>query len=149
MSRRAAFYPGTKYDYVVIVSSGNDVYGEDDEVSEELYGAIRRTARLATYLCCAEDKVLIVFGGSAATWRYSGAFAERYDKRVAAVLEWCHGNLPRIRVISGATELASIHGVDIADHIGHLKYDRGFPKLLAAVHEWCLMAHVGRFLSKL
>ena len=31
----------------------------------------------------------------------------------------------------------------------NLKYDGAFTKWLAAVHEWCLMAHVGRFLSKL
>ena len=91
---------------------------------------------VALYLC-GRDRVMVIFGASAATWRYrQQADAARFDRRVQQVLSWGQENLKGVALVSGAAELASIEDHEVMDRIGHLKYHFGFQKLLAAVHRW-------------
>ena len=41
-----------------------------------------------------------------------------------------------MKLISGVEELATLADDDIADRIGHLKYQDGFFKLVHAVSQW-------------
>ena len=61
--------------YLVPVIAGNDIYNKSGwtiEVGE----AVVRFAGLAN---SKSERVLVVGGMSAATWRYDGVFADRYD----------------------------------------------------------------------
>ena len=131
------------YDFVMLVSSGNDVYGEYAEITPELYNALQVTARRASYLCGYQygahvpaGRVIIIFGGSAATWRYPNTVGARFDERVQQVLRWGKDNLKGVTLVSGAAELATLEDHEVVDRIGHLKYHSGFDKLLAAMHQW-------------
>jgi len=132
-------HPRGAYDFVMLVSCGNDIYGPRAAVTAELYQGLQRAANCAEYLCGSPDKVIIIFGGSSATWRYAGSAGAEYDQRVQQVLGWCLRNLEGIKLLSGATELASIKASEVVDRIGHLKYEDGFKKLVAAVYEWYLI----------
>ena len=130
------------YDFVMIVSGGNDVYGENAEVTPDLYNALQVTARRASHLCgyhwshVPAGRVIIIFGGSAATWRYPKAYGALFDGRVQQVLRWGKDNLKGVTLVSGAAELATLEDHEVVDRIGHLKYHAGFDKLLAAMHQW-------------
>ena len=130
------------YDFVMIVSGGKDVYGENAEITPELYHALRVTARRASYLCGSygehvpAGRVIFIFGASAATWRYPNTVGALFDGRVQQVLRWGKDNLKGVTLVSGAAELATLEDHEVVDRIGHLKYHSGFDKLLAAMHQW-------------
>ena len=134
-------WPFESYDFVMIVSGGKDVYGENAEITPELYHALRATVRRASYLCGSygehvpAGRVIFIFGASAATWRYPSADGAVFDGRVQQVLRWGTHNLKGLTLVSGAAELATLEDHEVVDGIG-LKYHSGFDKLLAAMHQW-------------
>ena len=127
-----------RYQWIMLISGGNDVYGQSD--SESLYDAVSTCVRLAL---TATDAVVVVYGGSAKTWRYRGRFAQEYDARVRRVVDRASADFHKmsgVRILSGALELRSLTDADLVDRIGHLQFKDGFEKLLAALSAWATLA---------
>lgn len=136
-----------RYDFVILVSAGNDVYEKGWAVTSELFEAIQGAAKVASYL--STGGVMVIFGASAATWRYRDEDeGRRYDQRVQQVLRWSQKNLKGAVLVSGAAELSSIEDDEVVDRIGHLKYPSAFKKLVAAVHAWHGILLQQQFLGK-
>ena len=127
-----------RYQWIMLISGGNDVYGQAD--SESLYDAVSTCVRRAL---TSTDAVVVVYGGSAETWRYRGRFAQEYDARVRRVVDRLSADFQKmsgVRILSGAPELRILSDEDLVDRIGHLQYTHGFQKLLAALSSWTTMA---------
>ena len=123
-----------------------------------LHAALEDATRRASFLCGSDvyggapvpaGRVIVVFGASAATWRYSGGHGALFDDRVERVLRWGQDNLEGVTLVSGASELYTLEDHEIVDRIGHLKYHSGFDKLVSAMHQWYVILKGLNRLSRL
>ena len=137
-------YSLQRFAWVLVISGGNDVYAPRSDGASDEYQAFSCAigmARLAAYLHSRQIPCKIVFGMSAATWRYQGDHATRFDKQVHLCLVY-HLRLREsfpwascLRV-TGAYELRGILDSELKDRIGHLQGFGAGRKLVYAMSRW-------------
>ena len=144
--------------WVLVISGGNDVYAPRSDGASDEYQAFSCAigmARLAAYLHSRQIPCKIVFGMSAATWRYQGGHATRFDKQVDLSLMYLQrlcesfpmAACPRV---NGAYELRGILDSELKDRIGHLQGFAAGQKLVYAIACWVRYVPDGsRILSRL
>ena len=99
-------------------------------------------ARLSAYVASRNIPCKIVFGMSAATWRYQGAHATRFDKQVTLSLMYhlriCESfPMAACLRVTGEYELEKeILDSELKDGIGHLQGFGAGRKLVYAINRW-------------
>ena len=150
MLKYAATRPAThryslqRFSWVLVISGGNDVYAPRTDGASDEYQAFSCAigmARLAAYLDSREIFCKIVFGMSAATWRYEGDRATRFDKQVDLSLGYfvrlCESfPMAACAHVKGAYELRGILDSELKDRIGHLQGFGAGRKLVYAMARW-------------
>ena len=156
-----------RFSWVLVVSCGNDVYARRSDGASDEYQAFSCAtgmARLAAYLHSRQIPCKIVFGMSAATWRYEGDRATRFDKQVDLSLGYfvrlCESfPMAACAHVKGAYELGAhvkdgyeLRGIldsELKDRIGHLQGFAAGRKLVYAMARWMRELDVSRILSRL
>ena len=143
-----------RFSWVLVISGGNDVYAPRSDGASDEYQAFSCAtgmARLSAYVASRHIPCKIVFGMSAATWRYEGDRATRYDKQVDLALRYfvrLGESFPMAvcAVYQGAYELGA-HGQgpyevvglldsEVKDGIGQLQGFLAGRKLVYAISRW-------------
>ena len=136
--------PLQRFSWVLVISGGNDVYAPRSDGASDEYQAFSCAAgmaRLAAYLHSRQIPCKIVFGMSAATWRYEGDRATRFDKQVDLSLGYfvrlCESfPMAACAHAKGAYELRGILDSELKDRIGHLQGFAADQKLVYAIVCW-------------
>ena len=137
-------YSLQRFSWVLVISGGNDVYAPRRDGASDEYQAFSCAtgmARLAAYLHSRQIPCKIVFGMSAATWRYQGDRATRFDKQVDLslmyLLRLCESfPMAACTRVKGAYELRGILDSELKDRIGHLQGFAAGRKLVYAMARW-------------
>ena len=137
-------YSLQRFSWVLVISCGNDVYARRSDGASDEYQAFSCAigmARLAAYLHSRQIPCKIVFGMSAATWRYQGDRATRFDKQVDLSLGYfvrlCESFPMAVCAhVKGAYELRGILDSEMKDRIGRLQGFAAGQKLVYAIACW-------------
>ena len=150
MVEYAATRPGThryslkRFSSVLVISRGNEVYAPRTDGASDEYQAFSCAAgmaRLAAYLHSRQINCKIVFGMSAAFWRYQGDVAMRFDSQVDLAMTY-HAGLSVVLPMAacwlgtGAYELREILDSEMNDRIGRLQGFAAGQKLVYAIVCW-------------
>ena len=146
-----------RFSWVLVISSGNEVYAPRSDGASDEYQAFSCAigmARLAAYLHSRQIPCKIVFGMSAATWRYEGDHATRFDKQVDLSLMYhlriCESfPMAGCLRVTGVYELRGILDSEVKDRIGHLQGFLAGRKLVYAISRWVREMGPSRILSRL
>ena len=133
-----------RFSWVLVISGGNDVYAPRSDGASDEYQAFSCAvgmARLSAYLHSRQIPCKIVFGMSAATWRYQGDHATRFDKQVDLCLKYhlrLRESFPMAAClrVKGAYELRGILDSEVKDGIGRLQGFLAGRKLVYAINRW-------------
>ena len=151
-------YSLQRFSWVLAISRGNDVYAPRSDGASDEYQAFSCAigmARLSAYLHSRQIPCKIVFGMSAATWRYQGDRATRFDKQVDLSLGyyvrlWVLFPVCACAAVTGEYELRGILDSEVKDRIGHLQGFAAGEKLVYAIACWVRdVVDVSRILSRL